>query len=65
VGTERYAENPDGFHTWTDEEIARFEEHYGIASKAVLALRLVLNTGAARQDVIKLGWQSIGGGRIG
>ena len=65
VGVERYAENPDGFHTWTDEEVAQFEGRHGVGSKAVLALRLILCTGAARQDVITLGWQRVRGNRIG
>ncbi|TPN49356.1 tyrosine-type recombinase/integrase [Mesorhizobium sp. B1-1-7] len=65
IGAERYAENPDGFHTWTEDEIVKFEAHHGAASKPVLALRLILNTGAARQDVIRLGRQSVRGGRIG
>ena len=53
----RYA--TDGFHTWTKAEIARFEAHHGTESKAVLAMRLMLYTGAARQDVIRLGWQNV------
>lgn len=64
IGVERYKENPDGFHTWTDDEIIRFEDHHGVGSTPVLALRLILCTGAARQDVIGLGWQSIKNGRI-
>ncbi|RUW26951.1 tyrosine-type recombinase/integrase [Mesorhizobium sp. M4B.F.Ca.ET.013.02.1.1] len=64
IGAERYKENPDGFHTWTEDEIQKFEEHHGIASKAVCALRLILNTGAARQDVAALGWQNVRDGRI-
>jgi len=64
VGVERYKENPDGYHTWTETEILQFVEHHGETSKQVLALRLILNTGAARQDVAKLGWQSVRDGRI-
>jgi integrase len=64
IGIERYAENPDGFHTWTEDEILQFEAHHGAASKAVLALRLMLCTGAARQDVARMGWQSVRDGRI-
>ncbi|WP_206523238.1 MULTISPECIES: tyrosine-type recombinase/integrase [unclassified Mesorhizobium] len=64
LDVERYAENPDGFHTWTEDEISQFEAHHGVASKAVLALRLILNSGAARQDVVKLGRQSVRHGRI-
>lgn len=64
VSVERYAENPDGFHTWTDEEAAKFETHHGVTSKAVLAMRLMLYTGAARQDVCAMGWQNVRDGRI-
>ncbi|MER9972029.1 tyrosine-type recombinase/integrase [Mesorhizobium sp. M0060] len=64
LDVERYAENPDGFHTWAEDEISQFEAHHGIASKAALALRLILNSGAARQDVVKLGRQSVRQGRI-
>lgn len=69
IGAERYAENPDGFHTWTDEEIVKFEDFHnstakGANAKAILALRLILCTGAARQDVIGLGWQNVRQNRI-
>lgn len=59
-----YGTNPDGYHTWTDDEIERFEAHHGKASLAVLALRLMLYTGAARQDVAALGWQNVRRDRI-
>ena len=64
IGIARYAENPDGYHTWTDLEIEQFENFHGIESKAVLALRLTLSTGAARQDVVCFGWQNLSAGRI-
>ncbi len=69
VGIERYGENPDGFHTWTDAEILQFEDFHasdakGADRKAILALRLILNTGAARQDVVRLGRQNVSSGRI-
>jgi len=64
LDVERYAENPDGYHTWTEVEIQQFEAHHSLASKPVLALRLILNSGAARQDVIRLGRQSVRDGRI-
>lgn len=64
IGVERYATNPDGYHTWTDDEIETFIAHHGRGSKPVLALLLMLWTGAARQDVITLGWQNVKQGRI-
>lgn len=49
--------NPDGIHTWTVEEVARFEERYPVGTKARLALALLLYTGVRRSDVIHLGRQ--------
>lgn len=49
----------DGFHTWTDDEVARFEAHYPVGSKARLALALLLYTGARRSDVVTFGPQHI------
>lgn len=63
-GVERYAENADGYYTWTEADIAQFEAFHGLGSKAVLALRLMLATGASRQDVARLGWQNIKAGSI-
>ena len=61
---DRMKENPDGYHTMTDAEIARYLAKHGAGTKARLALLLILNTGAARQDVCRLGWQNVSGGRI-
>lgn len=63
-GVRKFRENRDGYHTWTDAEIARFELHHGPDSRAVLALRLILYTGASRQDVARMGWQNVKAGRI-
>ena len=56
--------NPDGFHTWTKQEIERFREHWPSGSKPRLAFELALNTGAARQDLARLGWENVEGDRI-
>lgn len=66
--TERAARNPardvpylqgkgDGFHTWTPEEVRKFEAHHPIGSKARLAMALLLYTGVRRSDVVTLGRQ--------
>src|SRR6185503_5950684 len=34
-----------GHHSWTDDEIAQFERHHAIGSRARLALALLLYTG--------------------
>lgn len=61
---EPYKENKDGYHTWTDAEICIFTNHWPEGSLPRLALMLMLNTGAARQDLARLGWQNIIDGRI-
>jgi len=47
----------DGFHTWTPDEVHRFEARHPIGGKARLALALLLYTGVRRSDVVKLGPQ--------
>ena len=49
----------DGFHSWTDAEIAQFEKHHAIGSRPRLALALLLYTGQRRSDVIRMGRQHI------
>ena len=49
----------DGFHTWTDDEIAQFEAHHPIGSKPRLALALLLYTAQRRSDVVRMGRQHI------
>lgn len=46
-----------GFHTWTVEEVRRFEERHQVGTKARLALALLLWTGVRRSDVVLLGRQ--------
>lgn len=47
----------DGFHSWTDAEIARFEAHHAVGSPPRLAL--LLCTGQRRSDVVTMGKQHI------
>ena len=61
---ERRRENPEGYHTWTDDEIARSLAKHGPGTKARRALLLFLCTGASRQDAARMGWQNVSGGRI-
>jgi len=65
AGAKPYTLDGDGYHTWTDAEIAQFEAHHGVTSKAVLAMRLILCTGAAREDAAALGRQNIKDGPDG
>lgn len=49
----------DGFHTWTIEEVLRYQEKHPIGTQARLALDLMLYTGLRRADAITLGPQHI------
>jgi integrase len=49
----------DGFHTWTEDEIAQFEAHHHIGTKPRLALALLLYTVQRRSDVVRMGRQHI------
>jgi site-specific recombinase XerD len=45
----------EGWHTWTDDEVARFEAAHPIGTMARLAFALLRYTGVRRSDVVKLG----------
>ncbi|MEM8574190.1 MAG: tyrosine-type recombinase/integrase [Pseudomonadota bacterium] len=53
-----------GFHTWTEDEIARFEKRWPIGTRERLALALLLHTAQRRSDVIRLGRQHIRDGKV-
>lgn len=48
-----------GHHTWSEDEIAKFYAAHQFGSIAHRAMTLLLWTGAARADAVKLGWFSI------
>lgn len=54
----------DGYHSWTDDEIAVFEAAHPNDSRARLAFALLLYSGQRRGDVIRMGRQHIKDGRI-
>jgi integrase len=58
------AEKSKGFPTWTEAEIAQFEAHHAVGTKARLAFALLLYTAQRRSDVIKMGRQHIRDGAI-
>lgn len=47
--------NSDGHHSWTEEEVLRFEEKHPVGTMERLALGLLLYTGQRRSDVIRFG----------
>lgn len=54
----------DGFHTWTSEEMARFERTWPLGSRERLAYDLMLWTGLRRGDAARVGPQHVIDGRI-
>jgi integrase len=54
----------EGHHSWSDAEIAQFERHHAVGSRARLACALLLFTGQRRGDVIRMGAQHISGGAL-
>jgi integrase len=54
----------DGYHTWTEDEIARFEARWPIGTRERLALSVLLYTGLRRGDAAMLGRQHIRDGVI-
>ena len=54
----------DGFHTWTDEEVAQYEARHAIGTKARLAIALGRYTMQRRGDVIRMGRQHIRNGEL-
>ena len=54
----------EGFHTWTEDEIAQFEARHAVGSKARLALALLLYTAQRRSDVVRMGRQHIQNGAV-
>jgi integrase len=51
----RLSSASEGFHVWTDEEVAQFEAAHPIGTTARLAFALLRYTGVWRSDVVKLG----------
>lgn len=64
IGVKVTLEKSEGFHTWTEPEVARFRKHHALGSRARLALELLLATAVRVSDVVKLGSGHIKGGVI-
>jgi integrase len=64
VKTLKGANDDVGFHTWTEEEVARFESHWPTGTRQRLAFDILLYTGLRRGDAVKLGRQHVRDGLI-
>ena len=53
------SKNPDGFHSWTLAEAAKFEARHPLGTTARLAFDLALYTAQRRSDVVRLGPHSV------
>ena len=53
-----------GFHSWTVDEVAQYEDRHAIGTKARLALALLLFTGQRRSDVVLFGHQHVRDGQL-
>lgn len=53
------APKTDGFYTWTDDDVVKFEAHFPIGTKGRLALGLMLYTGLRRSDAVRIGPQNV------
>lgn len=53
------AKPTEGFHVWTDEELALFEAHWPIGTRERLAFDIMLYTGLRRGDAACLGRQHV------
>ena len=64
TGVKLYKSRGEGFHTWSEDEIARFEARHEIGTRARLAFALLLYTAQRRSDVVRMGWQHVTGDLI-
>jgi len=54
----------NGFHTWIEDEVDAYRQHYPIGTKARLALELGIMTLQRRGDVVEMGRQHIASGEV-
>ena len=54
----------EGFRSWTEDDITKFEDRWPQGTRAYLALSLLLYTGQRRSDVVRMGRQHASGGSI-
>lgn len=64
LGVKRRRYDVQGYRTWSEAEIAQFEERHPSGSVARLAFALLLYTGQRRSDVVRMGRQHVSDGMI-
>lgn len=63
-GVKGYGKKTDGFHTWSEDEIAIYQARHPLGTKARLASDILLYTGQRRSDGVRAGKQHTRNGRI-
>ncbi len=58
------APTTEGFHSWSEAEIAQYEARHPIGSRARLAMALLLYTAQRRSDIVGMGPQHVRNGTI-
>jgi site-specific recombinase XerD len=53
-----------GHHTWTDDEIAQYRDHWPLGTQQRLVMEFALETTSRRGEVVRLGPQHVKNGRI-
>ena len=51
--------NPDGYHTWSIEEVEQYEKRHPIGTRARLALAILLYTAQRKSDIVLFGRQHV------
>lgn len=64
LGVKRIKYASDGHHTWTDMEIAQYQERHPVGTKARLAFDLLRYIAFRREDAVRIGPEHIRGGRV-
>jgi integrase len=64
IGIEYISSGSTGFHSWTIEEVRKYEDFHPIGTKARLAMALLLYTVQRRSDMVRFGRQHVRDGRL-
>jgi site-specific recombinase XerD len=65
VGIRLKRQKTDGYHCWTDDQIAQYRAWHPIGSVARLAFELLLHTAQrGRSDVTRMGWADVHGNKL-
>jgi integrase len=64
LGVRKFRMRGEGFVAWSEEDIAKYLQHWGAGTRERLALLLLLYTGQRRSDVVQMGRQHVNGDTI-